>query len=78
MPPKTTVIQPEDEETKEVPKQTHIPDDLQASNLPHIICVIPFALPASGKSYCYKLLQEKINKTEGCTFDIVSSDGIRG
>lgn len=51
---------------------------MQAQNLPHIICVIPFALPAVGKSFCYKKLQTKISQTEGCSFDIVSSDGIRG
>lgn len=43
-----------------------------------IICVIPFALPGSGKSFCYKALQAKIAATEGCSFDTVSSDGIRG
>jgi hypothetical protein len=52
----------------------HVPDNLK----PFIICIIPFALPGSGKSFCYRALQAKINATEGCTFDIVSSDGIRG
>ena len=55
----------------------HMPDDSKQDK-PLIVCIIPFALPGSGKSFCFKAIQKKISETEGWSFDIVSSDGIRG
>ena len=56
----------------------HKPDDVQTETRPMVIVVIPFGLAGAGKSFCFKALQAKINETEGCTFDVISSDGIRG
>lgn len=41
----------EEEETKGVQTQIHAPDSLLEKNKPVIICIIPFALPSSGKSF---------------------------
>ena len=39
--------------------------------------IVPFATPNSGKSFCWKAVQDTLAK-DGWTFDSISSDGIRG
>lgn len=61
-----------------MPIQQHKPDEVQVERRPMVVVVIPFGLAGAGKSFCFRALQAKIQETEGCTFDVISSDGIRG
>ena len=43
-----------------------------------MIAIIPFGVPASGKSTIWSILREQINSMPGWSTDSVSSDEIRG